>query len=295
MNFLPTVDARPTSQMEDVRPAALHPSLWAASRPTSATLDNLLLPAGTTVHGKAGQLLAWESAPASPTEIGALWLRCAKSFPATGLWPVCDYPWPIEPERRWQHTRGNDGSLVWRDPYALPVDVYGAAELPDRDGQFDDRGEPESYRRLMEDFGITETEMIPAAAAALPDDPLARLVAPVGHERLTLVACRRPADASLVLDFGVANDDATPGIFAGVVRSWEERFGVVPVMLDPSWTAFQAVAPPTEDVQVERLSAEIFAFATDTALQGGFHIQNMAHEASAKDMARSREWLIWWD
>lgn len=112
---------------------------------------------------------------------------------------------------------------------------------------------------------------------------------------MTLAACRRPADAPLILDFGVANDDATPGMFTGVLRSWETRFGLVPVILTPDWTLLQVVSPPSDLVDIERLSAEVFTFANDSALQGRFHIDDRRHAVPVQEMVRSREWLIWWD
>lgn len=68
----------------------------------------------------------------------------------------------------------------------------------------------------------------------------------------------------------------------------------MPVMLNPAWTSFQVLAPPTQDVDVERLAAEVVSFAEDSAAQGGLHISYGDH-TSPQEFARSREWLIWWD
>lgn len=53
---------------------------------------------------------------------------------------------------------------------------------------------------------------------------------PDAPERLTLVACRRPADAVLMLDFGVPNDDGTPGLRASWVRAEEENAEVLALL-----------------------------------------------------------------
>lgn len=172
--------------------------------------------------------------------------------------------------------------------------MYDAANTPDRQDYLDD-APGYSFRELMAEFGVTDTDRTLAEASKIPAAPLLGLVAPAPHERVTLVACRRPADAVLLLDFGVPNDNATPGIFAGVLRSWEERFGVVPVLLDPGWTAFQVLAPPTTEGQIDRLAAEVFAFAADTAVQGGLHSVYGEPSLAVRELVQSKQWLIWWD
>lgn len=69
----------------------------------------------------------------------------------------------------------------------------------------------------------------------------------------------------------------------------------MPVMLDIAWTAFQVLAPPTDDTQIDRLATEVFSFATDTGIQGGFHREHIDQQCDARTMVQSREWFIWWD
>lgn len=290
-----SVDAPPATAWDASRPDGLSPPLWADTRPTEETLANLSLPEGTVVHGNDSQLLGWESGH-TDSDLAALWLTCAQQFPSTGLWPICDAP-GLGPTRRWNLLM-DDGRPHWLDPYALPSDVYDAVNVADRQDYFQDpEDDPDFHQEVMKDYGIKDTSMTLAQATPMPADPLSALMTPsdsFAPTRLTLVACRRPSDAVLVLDFGVANDSATPGIFAGVLRSWEERFGVVPVMLHPAWTSFQVLAPPTQEAEIERLAAEAVSFAGDSAAQGGLHIY-YGEDVSPQEFARSREWLIWWD
>lgn len=218
-------------------------------------------------------------------------------------WPVATVLVQLEVRppirRRWQ--------AAWLDPYAVPTDVYDALNLPDRRNYLIDPWDgPDEIRALLEDVGLNDTSMTLAIPASWPSDPLGQLSAPeeskhlirlaVGEPgELTLVACRRPADAVLLRDFGVANDDAPPGIFTGVLRSWETRFGLVPVMLDPAWTSFQVIAPPTGEAEVERLATEVVCFAMDSAYQGGFHVLGEDNNVRPQELVRSREWQIWWD
>lgn len=290
--FVP-VDAPPAADWSAPRPTGLAPQLWAWARPTDATIASLGLPDGALVHGADSQLLGWVSTPGSDADLGEVWLRCARSFPATGLWPICDTV-ALRPGRAWDHVEV-DGRPIWRDPYAVPSDVYDAANTADRQDYFDGPDGELDHRELLAEFGLAEADRRLPEASVMPADLLRRLVAPVPPRRLTLVACRRPSDAVLLLDFGVANDDATPGIFVGVLRSWETRFGVVPVMLDLAWTGFQVLAPPADGTQIDRLAAEVFSFATDTGVQGGFHRRYGDRAGDARSMVQSSQWLIWWD
>ncbi len=180
--------------------------------------------------------------------------------------------------------------------YALPSDAYDAYNIADRRDYFQSpRDEPASFGELLADLGLKDTSRTPAEGSPIPENPLSRLVAPDAPERLTLAACQRPADAVLILDFGVANGHATPGIFVGVLRSWETGFGVLPVKLDSDWTQFQVLAPPADVTAIERPASEVTAFAIDSASRGGFHTPDRDRRVSPQAMVQSRHWLIWWD
>lgn len=207
-SFVP-VDAPPASDWRGPRPDGLAAGLWAAVRPTADTLAGLSLPNGTAIHGSDGRLLGWESGNGSDHDLGQLWLSCARQFPSTGLWPICDAD-ELTLFRGWDGFRV-DGQPYWRDPHAVPSDAFDAFNLPDRRRYFHRQDEPDSFRERLEDLGLRDTSMTLAEGSTLPENALARLVAPRAPERLTLVACPRPADSVLLLDFGVANDAATPG------------------------------------------------------------------------------------
>lgn len=232
-----------------------------------------------------GQILGWVSTPGTDYHFGALWLDVARRFPQTGLWPICDETNGIEMRRGWS-------DRDWTDPYALARNAFAALDLPDRLDLFGDDYGP---RELLADFVPGASDLRLARAVQMPENPLSRLVEPRDAPTLTLVACQRPSDAALVLDFGIPNGDATPGIFAGVLRSWEERFSLVPTQLHQAWTEFQCVAPPQNEVDILRLAAEVVVFADDSAMQGGFHHREGGEGVSAEAMVRSREWAIWWD
>lgn len=142
----PEVDSPPATTWSSPRPPGLNAALWAEARPTEKTLSQLPLPAGSPVHGHNGQLLGWESEAELGSGLGEVWLHCARRFAATGLWPVCDRRWPLRAKRQWGSTTTPDGSPYGLDPYALPTDVYDAANLPDRQYYFEaPEDEPEEF------------------------------------------------------------------------------------------------------------------------------------------------------
>jgi len=277
------VDAPPATQWDEPRPPDLHPAFWAETRPTDATLATLDVPEGEAVHGADGRLLGWIAAPGT-TGLGELWLRLARQFPQTGLWPVRDTWYDLEEGRNWGHP-------YWEAPYAVAKRGFHAGTLPDRMYR-DVPGDPGVPYIDLEEIAdyVSAPEVTLAEPSAMEADPLSTLRAPTTAEKLVLLVCRRPADAVLTLDFGVPNDDATPGMFVGVLRSWESRFGVVPEQLHPAWTTFQVIAPPSSETDMRRLATEVIAFALDTASQGGF-----GGTGRAEEMVGTRSWSIWWD
>lgn len=108
---------------------------------------------------------------------------------------------------------------------------------------------------------------------------------------LLLVACHRPSQVQSILDFGVPNDCATPGLFAGILPSWELRSGVVPVCLDVGSTAFQCLFPPVDRLNAERLAEEVGMIAPDSLAQGGISSEH----GDDQTLFGARCWDIWWD
>ncbi len=77
--------------------------------------------------------------------------------------------------------------------------------------------------------------------------------------RVLLVPCNRPADVVGVLAPGL--ESVTPTDLAAVLRSWEERFGAVPVELGPDTIMLSVGSPPTTTEQALRLAVEHEAIA----------------------------------
>jgi len=96
------------------KPVGLHDDLWSSHTAMPADLAVLDLPDGELFSGDHGEVLGYRIADKTEPLCG-LWLRCAKQFPSTGLWPILSrtsYQWESVSfgERHWtQH--------YWRAPH----------------------------------------------------------------------------------------------------------------------------------------------------------------------------------
>lgn len=209
---------------------------------------------------------AWMSAGrlADPTE---LWWRLAQVFPETGLWPLV----------------------------AQALDDPGTPGRPWSDGEFSDPTEP--GRSAAEFFADVDLEWrypdgFPGLAPTLRGEAegvrLPRLTLPAGT--ILLVPAERPADVLSRLGWLGATNHHGSGDLTAVLRSWEDRFGTVPVLLgfDTLGTLNEAVPDSGDDLR--RLVAEHYAFCPDNVDQGTDDL-----ESYGRQIAGSSAWMFWWD
>ena len=93
----------------------------------------------------------------------------------------------------------------------------------------------------------------PSPAPAAPTDPFAEVNSFPDPRWLMLVSCNRPSDVTAVLDW------QTPlphSIITTFLRSWEERFGAVPVQLGGGHVSLHVPTPPSTEEQAARLLDE---------------------------------------
>jgi hypothetical protein len=186
------------------------------------------------------------------------------AFPDTGLWPLL-WMWEEDPV----NYLGGHGD----------VDAIDATDAHDliRTRWEMLRTDPELNAPFGHAFpGLAEASAAPARPAA---DKLFRVLADPqpwdAGRRLMLVPCNRPADVLTALGFAGTAIEA-PQICA-VLRSWEERFAVIPIEMNPSTVTLTVGAPPTTTDQALRLAAEIQVIAPlgDSARPGS--IRNLAN------------------
>lgn len=126
------------------------------------------------------------------------------------------------------------------------------------------------------------------------EDPVAAAAGSGLAERrshLVLVPATRPADTVAVLRWrGTCNyhDDASG--LAAVLRSWEDRYGAVLVMIDFMTLWLSVAAPPYTPDECRAVAAEHFAFCPDVDSEDPRPLREYA-----ATLAGNRTWRFWWD
>ncbi len=109
--------------------------------------------------------------------------------------------------------------------------------------------------------------------------------------RLAVVPVMRPADAVGRLGWtGAVNYDLDPWAISAVLRSWEDRFGIVLVGMGFDTLTFQNPDPSGDGQQLVALAAELFALCSDSVYQGAGSIQALAASLRGNDY-----FTLWWD
>ncbi len=194
------------------------------------TVAGLRLPLGIRLP-EVGPVSYWGSIEPLD-DPGAFTAPLVAAFPQTGLWPLL-WAWEDEPPSGYATGHAD-------------LDQLGTVDAED------------FLRRLGgEDFeGLAAPSTLPDALA----DPFAEINDKPEPRWLLLVPCNRPADVAAVLDWQYSF--VAHAAITALLRSWEERFGAVPVEFSPSELTLHAIAPPTTQEQ-ERLLAVEFELAGD--------------------------------
>jgi hypothetical protein len=176
--------------------------------------------------------------------------RLAAVFARTGLWP-----------------------LIWAWNFDSPESDCGPPDLAYL-GAFSDE---EVLRAGWEDVNVSRAlGPFPGIAASAADKlPVARIRNPFtdiqavpdypydipgGSWRLLLVPCERPADVLAALGWSYSR--VPLAMTAAVMRSWEARFGAVPMVLDPGSFLLSIDTPVSGLENAKTLAAEIIAMTS---------------------------------
>jgi len=241
--------------------------------PSPSTVAAVALPLGGLVNADhdfaddpaAHSVRAWVSATPldDPTE---LWWQLAAAFGETGLWPLVVTTPADEstPGRPWSTGELGD-----------PQEPAGDAEEFFADADSD---------RYPDGFpGLASPQREPADTVELPRIELPRA-------QLMLVPTTRPADVVGRLGWLGAINHHEAGDLTAVLRSWEDRFGTVPVLLGFDTLGTLSEAVPAAGDDLDRLVAEHYAFCPDNVDQGSDDLA-----AYAASISGSRSWMFWWD
>lgn len=107
-----------------------------------------------------------------------------------------------------------------------------------------------------------------------------------GH--LVLVPAARPADALWALGPSEYNDRPGPSVSVAVLRSWEDRYGAVPLRFSHDCLTVGLRRPPRTYDEGRAAVIEMLAFCSDA-----FDTSDL--EETFGSMIGERLWDFWWD
>ncbi len=109
--------------------------------------------------------------------------------------------------------------------------------------------------------------------------------------RLGAIAVTRPANIVGELGWnGAVNFDLDPWAISAVLRSWEDRFGVVLVALGFDTLTFCVPPNSLTDTRAQAFAAEVFALCPDSVSQGAGSIADLA-----TSLEGASSFTLWWD
>jgi hypothetical protein len=208
------------------------------------------------------------------------WWRLAHDFHNTGLWPLVTDGLNGDLDRPWRE--GELGAI--EDPEGVDVEAFLRSNV--EEDEPDDDAEVR-WQGLAPAMTLTADGA--PAEANVGQLPYRLEAAPLGA--LMVVAAQRPADVLARLGWlGAVNLDAGGGQLSAVLRSWEDRFGAVPVCVGFDTLVLAVSRPPTDPAALEQLALEHYGFCPDNIEQGSGSV-----EAYTMDLAGQRMWSFWWD
>lgn len=287
----PAVRRAPRPEVPDPAPADLHPQLITGHVATLDDVRSLGYTAGAAFFGSDGRLDGFLTDAITDVTNGAAWLDAARRFPDTGLWPL-----RVGPEQA--GTMPSVGVHHHADAaYAIAPDPLWSFFMPGRHDPTDAGLTIDTVWERVADAVGRRVHADLARAGTKPDDVLSGLGAPDGGMpggRLLLVACHRPSDVPWILDFAVPDAGVTPGLVTGLLRSWEERFAVVPERLTATTMELQCAAPPEVDVDKQKLAEEVCFVVESGRVRGHVFHDGGDPGAGVDAIGDARHWFLGW-
>ncbi len=99
-------------------------------------------------------------------------------------------------------------------------------------------------------------------------------------------ATRVPA----LLNFGGWNANPPPGFHMAALKSWQERYGAVPVLISDDVIELRVTRRPETREEALELAREQFLYSEDIVFQGVGSISDLAASLMVSDW-----WYFWWD
>jgi hypothetical protein len=221
------------------------------------------------------------------SNVGELWIQFSRRFSRTGLWPIVlkDFD--------------RSGFADWRQIVGAPVTarvagVDVAALEKQAYHQQVHTLDPGYVGRLSAPYGDTFPGLAPPPSG--PTYPTAAEdVARPERGWLALVPVTRPADVVAAIGWsGVANYNVFshigPADISAILRSWQTRYGAVPVLMDADGLVLGVRRPPSTQDEARRAAAERIAACSDQAFQNEDGLIDDANKIRGHI-----DWFCWWD
>ncbi len=189
-----------------------------------------------------GRPQLWMSDAAVP-DAALVWRRLVDRFPQTGLWPLVLHSLAGDDSRPWDAGElepASEAAVDTLDPARLLAEGWADALVP--------IGQNPRVAHL-DPFGARFPGLAGALPRSAPSSVSLTALAPGGAARIGLVRCRRPADAVALAGWLGAINVTGPAEISAVLRSWEERFGVVLAGLGFDTMTLLVPHPPVDEQQ----------------------------------------------
>lgn len=224
------------------------------------------------------------------------WRRLVDQFPETGLWPLLLAPLSAEhSDRPWDSGELDPvplGRVDALDPAAVLADGWADSLVPIGH---------DPYVEHLRPFGASFPGLAtPLRRAGVPASVPAHAVELWPLTRPGLVRCRRPADAVALIGWrGSINRRGAEEVSA-VLRSWEDRFGVVLAGLGFATLTLLLPHPPADEAEALPVAAELAALCPDVLSEDG-PVEAFGYVAGgtiaglARVLVGRPVWKLWWD
>ncbi|MGW6390142.1 DUF4253 domain-containing protein [Streptomyces sp. NPDC055103] len=182
--------------------------------------------------------------------------------------------------------------------------AHPGEQFPGRENVVDLFGEPASFDDVVAPFNAQWPGLAATPSAAWPDTEqvAARVLADLAEDDddtwepyLLDRAYRSTELPALAEERGLTGADCWPYGMSEmriVLRSWEERFGARLVGLGHDRLMVSVAAPIRTMSEAEAVSAEHFAFSSDTITQGD---DETLRAYAANHIMGKQMWSFWWD
>ncbi|GAB48963.1 DUF4253 domain-containing protein [Mobilicoccus pelagius] len=210
---------------------------------------------------------------------GDLIPRLQAAFPVTGLWPMAleDRPHDDDWPRGWPSLEAGPEPRSAEEflHHEWDMNVGPGSEYQDE------------WDVAFRPWPGLRTPTTPGTRAQLKDRAVRQLLDQPG--RLVLVPTPRPEDVFLVLGPMAYNGRPGPRETTAVLRSWGDRYGVLPVGFSFDTMALVVRRPPRSPAEAHGAGVELKAFCSD-----------MFTNYETKDdvttfMTDATTWEFWWD